>query len=193
MTIKAVVFDLDNTLVSSNINFELLRQEIDCPDGKDLLTHVAETECDSQRKLRHDVILEHEIKDAKSSSLMSGAQGLLDWLLANNMHFGIITRNCREAAEAKLREHKLVVETLITREDFPAKPDPTALFHLMTEWRLEKGSILYVGDHQYDVLTAQNAGCLSCYISNSSELSACYGADLHYPSLKALHRYLKAQ
>lgn len=193
MTIKAVVFDLDNTLVSSNIDFELLRREIDCPTGKDLLTHVAETKCDNQRKMRNGVILEHEINDAKSSNLMSGAQALLDWLLAQDMRFGIITRNCREAAETKLKEHALVVETLITREDFPAKPDPTALFHLMEEWSLEKGNVLYVGDHQYDVLTAQNAGCLSCYISNSSELSANYGADLHYPSLTALHSYLKTQ
>lgn len=159
--IKAVVFDLDNTLVTSNINFQQLRMELACPADKDLLTHVDETFCDNERQQRIETILKHELDDAKASDLMAGARSLTDWLSNEGLKFGIITRNCREAAKKKLSAHALTIEELITREDFPAKPDPSALLHLVDKWQLEQHNVLYVGDHQYDILTAQNAGCLS--------------------------------
>lgn len=195
--IKAVVFDLDNTLVSSNINFQQLRNELKCPVGKDLLTHVDETKCDRKRQQRIDTVLRHELNDAKASDLMEGARSLTNWLAEEGLKFGIITRNCREAAKMKLGAHALEVEEVITREDFPAKPDPSALLHLMDKWQLQQSSVLYVGDHQYDILTAHNAGCLSCFISNSSHSAndrhspQTFGADLHYPSLQGLLTYLQ--
>lgn len=189
--IKAVVFDLDNTLVTSNINFQQLREELACPQDKDLLTHVEETACQKQRQQRIDAILRHELDDARTSDLMDGARSLTNWLSSEGIKFGVITRNCREAAKKKLSAHSLTIEELITREDFPAKPDPAALFHLMQKWRLQQHNVLYVGDHQYDILTAQNAGCVSCFISNSSYNPQTYGADLHYPSLSELLDYLK--
>ncbi|GMQ48267.1 HAD family hydrolase [Vibrio sp. 10N] len=189
--IKAVVFDLDNTLVTSNINFQQLRLELACPADKDLLTHVDETFCDTERQQRIETILKHELDDAEASDLMAGARSLTDWLSNEGLRFGIITRNCREAAKKKLTAHALTIEELITREDFPAKPDPSALLHLVDKWQLEQHNVLYVGDHQYDILTAQNAGCLSCFISNSSQTPDTFGADLHYSSLDGLLTYLQ--
>ncbi|WP_353498952.1 HAD family hydrolase [Vibrio sp. CB1-14] len=189
--IKAVVFDLDNTLVTSNINFQQLKLELACPADKDLLTHVDETFCDNERQQRIETILKHELDDAEASDLMAGARSLTDWLSNEGLRFGIITRNCREAATKKLSAHALTIEELITREDFPAKPDPSALLHLVDKWQLEQHNVLYVGDHQYDILTAQNAGCLSCFISNSSHEPDTFGADLHYSSLDGLLAYLQ--
>jgi HAD superfamily hydrolase (TIGR01549 family) len=189
--IKAVVFDLDNTLVTSNINFQQLKIELACPAGKDLLLYVDETLCDNQRQKRLDTILRYELDDAKTSDLMAGARSLTNWLSEEGLKFGIITRNCREAAKKKLKAHALTIEELITREDFPAKPDPSALLHLMNKWQLQQHNVLYVGDHQYDILTAQNAGCLSCFISNSSHEPDTFGADLHYSSLDGLLTYLQ--
>lgn len=191
--IKAVVFDLDNTLVTSNIDFQKLRDELECPVGKDVLTHVDETICQHERRQRVNTILRHEIDDAKSSTLMKGARSLTNWLSEQKMPFGIITRNCREAAQKKILSHGLHIEELITREDFPAKPDPASLFHLMRKWCLQQNNVLYVGDHEYDVLTAKNAGCLSCFISNSSHKPQTFGADLDFPTLSELLIYLKQQ
>jgi HAD superfamily hydrolase (TIGR01549 family) len=189
--IKAVVFDLDNTLVTSNIDFQQLRDELGCPVGKDLLAHVDETRCDEEKQQHIDTILRHELDDARVSNLMVGARSLTDWLSDQGMKYGIITRNCRKAAQRKLHAHDLHIEEVITREDFPAKPDPSALLHLMKKWELENDNILYVGDHQYDVLTAQNAGCLSCFISNSDPTPQTFGADLHYSSLRGLQHFLQ--
>ena len=43
--IKAIVFDLDNTLVSSDMDFRWLREQIGCPLDSDLLSYVDQLEC----------------------------------------------------------------------------------------------------------------------------------------------------
>ncbi len=59
--IQAVVFDLDNTLVSSAIDFAWLRQQLNCPPAVDLLDHVASqtTPAESQRAMQ--IITGHEL------------------------------------------------------------------------------------------------------------------------------------
>ncbi|MGR5175650.1 HAD family hydrolase [Vibrio mediterranei] len=191
MTIEAVVFDLDNTLVSSDLNFKQLRVELRCPEDKDLLLHVDEQPCTHEKSRLNALILKHELDDARVSNTMEGAVDLLRWLSHKGIRSGIVTRNCRQAATAKLKAHNLNVQELITREDFPAKPDPSSLYYLMEKWRIPRQRVLYVGDHHYDILTAKNAGCMSCFISNNQVSQNSFDADLFYSSLKGLLDYLE--
>ncbi|MCY9873059.1 HAD family hydrolase [Vibrio barjaei] len=189
--LKAVVFDLDNTLVSCNLDFKLLRKELACPDDKDLLEHVSSSTEDAKRRALNDIILNHEIEDARSSTPMKGAPELLKWMEEKRLYSGVITRNCRQAAETKLKSNNLEVHELITREDFPAKPSPDSLLFLLEKWQLTSKQVLYVGDHEYDIKTAENAGCLSCFISNGNKTSPnMTEATYTFASLRKLHQYL---
>jgi len=47
---------------------------------------------------------------------------------------------------------------VLTREDAPAKPDPTALLMVANTWQLRPEDCLYVGDFIYDQQAAENAG-----------------------------------
>ncbi|MFA5794104.1 MAG: HAD-IA family hydrolase [Candidatus Brocadiia bacterium] len=38
------------------------------------------------------------------------------------------------------------------------KPHPWAVYHLMKKYRVRKEQVLFIGDSEYDVITAQNAG-----------------------------------
>ncbi|MGX9520640.1 HAD family hydrolase [Vibrio mediterranei] len=189
--LKAVVFDLDNTLVSCNLDFKLLRKELACPDDKDLLEHVASSSEDAKRRALNDIILRHEIEDARSSTLMKGAHKLLKWMEEKHLYSGVITRNCRQAAETKLKSNNIEVHELITREDFPAKPNPASLLFLIEKWQLTSEQVIYVGDHEYDIKTGENAGCLSCFISNGNVTSPnMTEATYTFTSLGELHQYL---
>lgn len=68
--VKAVIFDLDNTLVSSDMNFKDLRQQLGCPQNEDLLDFVDKLDHPHQREHAHNVIFDHEISDAVQSSPM---------------------------------------------------------------------------------------------------------------------------
>ncbi|MFA0440951.1 hypothetical protein BCU70_00105 [Vibrio sp. 10N.286.49.C2] len=190
-----MVFDLDNTLVSSDIDFMGLRQEIGCPQNKDLLLHIAQQKCVKEQQRMHDIVLSYEMYDAQSSLLMPGTKETLEWLKHQNWRVGIVTRNCRQAAKLKLRAHGLIIDDVLTREDFPAKPAPDALIYLMEKWQLTCRQILYVGDHFYDIETAKNAGSLSCFISNSDKMTTenlGHESDFAFSSLIELQRSLQA-
>jgi phosphoglycolate phosphatase-like HAD superfamily hydrolase len=73
----------------------------------------------------------------------------------------IITRNSREASLIKKNNNQIPIERIISREDAPAKPDPTALISLAEEWQLAPNTLLYIGDYLYDIEIARNAGVQS--------------------------------
>lgn len=78
--IKAVIFDLDNTLVSSDMNFQVLRQQLGCPQSEDLLDFVEKLEHPHHKEHAHNVIFDHEISDAEQSAPMTGCHELLAFL-----------------------------------------------------------------------------------------------------------------
>jgi HAD superfamily hydrolase (TIGR01549 family) len=166
--VKAVVFDLDNTLVSSSLDFAALREELYCPADRDLLLHVESQRCKTIKNSMENTILEHELRDAQRSTPMLGAIDLLAKLRKAQFHLAIVTRNCRKATLIKTSENNINVDQIICREDYPAKPRPESLIALCQIWGLQPKQLLYVGDHLYDIKTAHNAGSLSCYISHAN-------------------------
>ena len=43
-------------------------------------------------------------------------------------------------------------------DDYPSKPDPTAVYDILKSTNLEKKDAVYIGDGLSDVKTAENAG-----------------------------------
>lgn len=47
------------------------------------------------------------------------------------------------------------------KENVPLKPDPTSLIEMLTQMPLSKNEVIFVGDSDYDILTAKNGGIKS--------------------------------
>jgi FMN phosphatase YigB (HAD superfamily) len=90
-----------------------------------------------------------------------------------------------------LSKNAINVDILITREDYPAKPNPEALFAIAQLWGIECQNIVYVGDHFYDVQAANNAGMISCLITHNIDLSFKNSAHLVFNELHELEDALK--
>lgn len=164
--IKAVVFDLDNTLVTSEMDFQVLRGVIGCPLSEDLLTYTDSLSDKQDRDRAHQIILDHEMSDALRSEPMSGCYELLEFLYKNDFYTAVVTRNCRQATTLKLNHNNIEFEQVITREDFPAKPEPDSLVALASQWNLPTDNVLYVGDYLYDLQAAANANMPSCLVTH---------------------------
>ena len=190
--IAAVVFDLDGTLVSSNIDFSLLRKELNCPPDSDLLKHI-ETLPEEQQENATQLIIAHELIDAENSLPLQGCHSLLEFLSRQQLKTAIVTRNCRSAALAKLKQNDLGIGELLTREDYPAKPAPDALLALAKQWQIAPESIIYVGDYKYDLETANNANMIACLIHHNKPVPYQHLADLAFAELDQLEQFLKNQ
>ncbi|TLX48152.1 phosphatase [Pseudoalteromonas phenolica] len=158
---QGVIFDLDNTLVSSSLNFKHIRAEIGCTEHTDLLTYIEQLpEVEAQAAM--DIVLSHEYQDAESAVLMPGVVECLAALAEQNIKMAVVTRNCQHAAQLKLAKTGLRFDIVLTRDDAPAKPDPTALLQVTDSWQVNPSQCIYVGDFLFDIQAADNAQMDSC-------------------------------
>ena len=74
MRYKAVIFDLDGTLVDSRLDFAAMRAETGCPEGMGLLEYQAGIEDVERRNQVREVIYWHEMSGAKQATWMPGAE-----------------------------------------------------------------------------------------------------------------------
>jgi HAD superfamily hydrolase (TIGR01549 family) len=155
---KAFIFDLDGTLVESELNFSQIRHEIHCPADQDILTFIANLPTEQARNQAEAIVLKHEIADAYYAKWMPGAQGFVEQLAYQKYPLAIVTRNSKAATQVKVNNNNIPIKTILTREDAPAKPEPTALLHIAQKWNMAPADIAYVGDYIYDIQAANNAG-----------------------------------
>ncbi|WP_428614864.1 HAD family hydrolase [Shewanella sp.] len=188
-TFKGVIFDLDGTLVSSSLDFKALKQAIGCPSQQDILTFVKQLpKTRSEQALA--IITQAEHLDAISAKPLDGALALLDFLLLQQIPMAIVTRNSRRAAELKIERGALPIDQLYSRDDGPAKPDPSCLLMLAKAWQIKPQHIAYVGDHHYDVQAAKRAGMQSVLLSKQRSYGEQHGASFIFKDLVELHRAL---
>ncbi|QCZ94870.1 HAD family hydrolase [Salinimonas iocasae] len=156
--IEGVIFDLDGTLVESGLNFRDIRKKLGCPTGVDILTFVEDIEDAVQKDAAAAFIVEQELADAHGARWLSKGKALVEALQAEGVPMAIVTRNSRNATTIKIETNQIPITTVITREDAPAKPDPTALLQIAANWGLHPSRCLYVGDFDYDRIAAERAG-----------------------------------
>lgn len=175
--IKAILFDLDGTLVHSILDFRQIRKDISCPESQDVLSFL-ETLSDDARANAESIIMQHELDDAHATQIIDGASSLLERLDSYGIKTAIVTRNSQLATQIKIQKAGLNVEQILTREDAPAKPKPDALLYFSKLWNVEPQSCVYVGDYLYDLQAADNANMHACLYVHRSESALPYYADL---------------
>ncbi|WP_245807622.1 HAD family hydrolase [Cognaticolwellia beringensis] len=168
-TLLGVIFDLDNTLVSSTLNFQQIRADLGCDNDIDLLDFV-DALPEEQRIIANNLVVKYEINDALNAKNLLGTEELLALLAQLDIPCAIVTRNCREAALIKIKNNNLNIELLFTRADHKAKPAPDALLHLSALWQIKPENLLYVGDYLYDLQAAKNANTMSCLVTHGDTL-----------------------
>ncbi|ALQ10453.1 MULTISPECIES: HAD family hydrolase [Pseudoalteromonas] len=160
--IHGVIFDLDGTLVSSELDFSLIKAQIGCPCEQDLLDFIAQLPSPYMREEAMNIVHQHELLDAQHATLLPGVSEAIAQLKAKKIPMAIVTRNFDKAASIKLQNNPLPISTVLTRSDAPAKPDPSALNAIATLWDISSANLLYVGDYLYDIQAAHNADMRAC-------------------------------
>ncbi|MCD9514718.1 HAD family hydrolase [Photobacterium carnosum] len=191
--ICGVIFDLDNTLVSSALDFDWLRQQLGCTVEADLLEYISDISDLSLRTQLGNKVIEYELADARQSTIMPECENLLLYLRQQKIPTAVVTRNCAQAAKLKIDHHQLQFDRIVSREEFPPKPAPDALLDIAKQWRLAPKNILYVGDYIYDLQAAFHANMPSCLVTNGEELPFIDQASIVVQQLDSLTDILREQ
>jgi phosphoglycolate phosphatase len=176
--IRAVLFDLDGTLVHTRIDFDRMYREVRSVaesagvpgtriDGRQVLEAVdsaaswlgGEAGGDLRRRL-WDVLEQIERDGSVGASLIVGADALFSHLRASEVKIGVVTRNCRSVSEALMHKFALHADVLLTRDDVAkTKPDPQHLLEALRILGTPPSKSAMLGDHWLDVQAGKDAGC----------------------------------
>ncbi len=179
MSLAAVLFDLDGTLIDTAPDFHLLlnqmRQELGLPalDFHTVRPWVSEGAAFIMRQGLADLgpdpaTLEHLTNlfldryadnPAQGSSLFPGFLPLLQLLEANQLPWGIVTNKRRRFCAPLLAALNIKAGCCICPDDVrKTKPDPEGLQLAAKNLRVLAEDCLYVGDHVRDIEAGRNAG-----------------------------------
>lgn len=216
MKYKAVIFDLDGTLlntigdIAGAMNHALKQHGYPThPDeayydmvgwGLDVLT---------ERALPEDANLEALLPSIKNAWMeyyrkhpadrtvpYDGVESLLSALVEANVALGVLTNKPHEMAEqavAALLPERYFAVIIGLDERFPRKPDPTALLHALEELGIAPEEACMIGDSEVDMETARNAGVEAVAVSwgfRTLETLREAGAEVTVHSTEELRRYL---
>ena len=182
--IRAVVFDLDGTLIYNHTNFmkmrkcvvdELISEGIpeEILDEDDIIVN---NMAQAEKYAKENGIDVSKLYSAtgrimsrvelETVDLTTPVEGALDTIISlqNECYkTGILTRGSRQYAENALKAANLDIEfdVFICRDDYPeeeAKPSPIAMQRAAEKMRVEVSECLYLGDHAIDMRCATAAG-----------------------------------
>jgi len=153
--LRCVIFDLDNTLVDSALDFTQIKAEIGTTQP--ILEYRAAADEAEQRRV--DAILDrHESREAATCQLCNGARELLDLLDARNVRTALLTRNSRKSVTTLTARHGLRFDCTVTREDAAPKPSAEPVLLICRRLGLRPREALVVGDYLYDIQSGRAAG-----------------------------------
>jgi HAD superfamily hydrolase (TIGR01549 family) len=161
---RAILFDMDGTLIELVLDFPKIRQEMGIGD-RPILEGLAELD-EGQQPSARSILERHEEFAAQSCALGRGCGELLEWIARRQIRLALITRNSRRSAAMVVQRHELAIEVLITREDCAFKPHPAPLLLACQRLGVAPAEAWMVGDGQYDVEAGHAAGIATVWLSH---------------------------
>jgi len=172
----AVIFDLDGTLTTSELDFDAIRAEIGGIEGPILEALQALDE--SARLRAMAIVARHEEHAARSSRLNPDAREVLDALRAAGVPTAVLTRNSRASLRTVAALHALFFDAERTREDGETKPSPTPVLALCDALDVAPARTIVVGDYVFDLRAARGAGALAVLLRDEHNADFAPEADV---------------
>lgn len=161
---RAILFDMDGTLTAPVFDFPAARREMGLPPGAPILEGIAAMP-PQQRARAEKILCRFEDEVAENAPLAEGCLDLLKFLQQRQVKLAVITRNRRCSVAKFLERFSLPISVWVTREDAPHKPDPSSLELACRQLGISTRESWMVGDGEFDVQAAINAGSKSIWLS----------------------------
>ena len=193
LPLKAVIFDLDGTLINSAIPFKEMKRKViaflhaNGVDDRLLNEDMLSAEiidlaiCYLQRKGSSEnqvseilfqvsnIMNEVELQSTGNATLIEGVPQTLLVLKERGLKLGVMTRGCREYTRKILTKFSLnrYFDAVVARDDVDQpKPNPEHAFHVLKLLGVKAQETLFIGDHWSDAECAKQAGLNFVFVSH---------------------------
>jgi len=165
MSIKGIIFDLDGTVVENSYDWPRIREELGMV-ATSILTYLDSLE-GPERSRKWSVLQTHEAEQTEASVLRDGVRDFLGLLRERGIAVALVTNNTRKNTDFLLKKFGLDFDCVITRESGLWKPSGAPFLEVLKRLGLEPGDCGVVGDTQFDVLAAIDAGIGAIFLLSS--------------------------
>lgn len=190
-TLRGVVFDMDGTLTVPNIDFQAMYSRCGVDPSQDVLKVLPTLSPESAAE-KMAIIEGIEAEATKTMTLMPGAKEFATWLGSHGIKTALVTRNTLVSATA-LASHLPSFDIIIARDhgNQPPKPDPTALLHIASTWRVQPNELVMVGDSPAnDIAFGNVAGAATALVgSRRAHVEADAGKNDSVPDFAVDHLF----
>ena len=174
---KAIVFDLDGTIVNLNVNWQKLKNILskkfknlygtkhefqtvtDCLDK--VLTQEGNTEFLNFLNVIEQFELENILDSTYLNETLFFINNLESFKVQKGTKLAVLSLNMRKTIIQSLKNAKIYekFDYIVGREDVNRwKPNPDGLLKIQEQFKLKSEDLIYFGDLEKDVLTGENAG-----------------------------------
>jgi HAD superfamily hydrolase (TIGR01549 family) len=188
MTIKAVIFDLDGTLASFNLDYMALRSEVrsfllikgipasvlsinesifDMLNKANIFLKNSGKSARAINKTRNealDIAEKHEMEAAKTTGLLPGVAETLEALKKMKLKLGLCTLNGQKSTDYILKRFKInkFFDAIVPRNKVKeVKPDPEHLEVVLADLETKANEAMLVGDSSRDMRCARDVGTVA--------------------------------
>ena len=216
---KAVLFDLDGTLIDTAADFIRIIQDMCREENRDIVdAALIRTQVSEGARAMVKLVYPHlDVEDpiflahrqrfldiygadiAVDTDLFEGMYPLLEALEAKQIPWGIVTNKPRWLSEALLDALNLTERcaVLVCPEDVKkTKPDPEPMYLAASQINIDAKECIYVGDHPRDIDAGRHAGMytiLAAYgylpLEHKDDLTA-WKADCIVKDVTELHQVI---
>ena len=173
---RLIVFDFDNTIVHSRIDFAGIRRDLialfrqagvpEAVDDRLAILSIGQmidtgvAFAPSTHELAWQIVLEYETDGMRHATVEPDAAASLRALRDAGFRLSVLTNNARPATLTALDLFGLrsAFDLILTRDEVPMKPDPTGITHAMTHFDIGADRTVMVGDSWLDGAAARHAG-----------------------------------
>lgn len=174
--IRAVVYDLDGTLVSLTVDWDEVQTAVEAVYRRAGI-EVEENGLWELLLSAESVGLGPEVEETISGYEQEGARNSIrleyaDHLFSHELHVGVCSLNCEAACRIALEEHGLLdrVAMIVGRDSVSQhKPHPLPLRTVIEKLGSDVDETLFLGDSERDKETADRAGVAFEYASSLVE------------------------
>jgi phosphoglycolate phosphatase len=212
LPLKAVIFDLDGTLINSAIPFKEMKRKViaflhaNGVDDRLLNEDMLSTEiidlaiCCLQRKDSSvnqvseilaqvsNIMNEVELQSTGNATVIEGVPRTLRVLKERGLKLGVMTRGCSEYTHKILSKFSLnrFFDAVAARDDVDQpKPNPEHAFHLLRLLGVKAQETLFIGDHWSDAECAKQAGLNFVFVSHGQGVEKVQ--ELGYPIIENIN------
>jgi len=187
--IRAVVFDMDGTLVDSTYDWPAIRRHLGVTGASIIDDLNGLPEPDRSRKWAE--LEEIEKTATENARIHDGAHEVLEVFSSHGLATALVTNNSSANTRRLLARFGLRFDVVLTRDSGLWKPSGAPISEAVTQLGATPADCLGVGDSRYDVIAAREAGLAAVCLVHDGAARHDVDADLSFADIPAFVRYLR--